>query len=805
MLIYQKDRTSPVKLFDDFSELEGLTPGTSFRFQVCREEYFVVQLLLCECAGPYEAAASGLCGRVTIYNTQGIDKYGRPFVKPYDTQAGRINPLYIGVDFSGLEPGDYTVRISLEGAEQACVELLFQVTREQVENHGYNDLWRLSRLNWLNSTRAQDDEVTPPFLPIQTDGKTVALLGRAVRLGDGLQLAQAESFFDEGVNLAPSVQARLLNAPASFTLAGQAVAYQPPVVSNRGAWAELETEGSSGVLEIHTRLVVHCEGSLAYFVTVTAAEDCETEAVFSVPFSEEASRYNYGLGKYGGRFADVSAQWDGLRHDSMFVGNINSGAMVRLEAEHYRTPLVNIYYHNLPIVRPVDTWENRGQGTMSVRRTESGASFEARTGRFSLKKGERRVFRYTIFLTPFKPVDYQKHFSVRYYHSNKMKGREYRHLAKAEKLGLNYINVHHGNDLHPYINYPFIETQRLKRFVREAAKKGVGVKVYYTAREMSNHTAEVFCYKAFGDEIILQQKGQGHTGFHDRAWLQQYFGENIIPAWQVYYRTGPHRGDNDIAFIIRPDSRIENYYIEGLQWLVDHIGIKGIYIDDTSLDAVTLRRARKVLDKAGGLIDMHMWNHEEERAGDAACMNIYADILPFLDSLWIGEGFDCRKMPADAIFTEVSGLFYGNTSQMLEGGGNPYVGMLYAMNNRYGWGVCNADRVYRVWDSFGIQDARMLGYWHSQCPIRTDNPEVLVTVYQKEHALLAAVYNFSEKGQVFHYAVDTEKLPFRPGPAEAIRLYPKERRKTKRAVTLRGENVLPGRDGVMFLLRDCEA
>ena len=115
MLIYQKDRRAPVRLFDDFSELKGLTPGTSFHFQVCRDEYYVVQLLLCECSGPYTVVPRGLDGRVTIYNTQGIDKFGRPFAKPYETQSGRINPLYIGVDFSGLAPSSYSVSICLEG------------------------------------------------------------------------------------------------------------------------------------------------------------------------------------------------------------------------------------------------------------------------------------------------------------------------------------------------------------------------------------------------------------------------------------------------------------------------------------------------------------------------------------------------------------------------------------------------------------------------------------------------------------------------------------------------------------------
>ncbi len=42
---------------------------------------------------------------------------------------------------------------------------------------------------------------------------------------------------------------------------------------------------------------------------------------------------------------------------------------------------------------------------------------------------------------------------------------------------------------------------------------------------MSNHTAEVFCYKAFGKEIILQQKGQGLDTFHDREWLHRDSGK----------------------------------------------------------------------------------------------------------------------------------------------------------------------------------------------------------------------------------------------------------------------------------------
>ena len=540
---------------------------------------------------------------------------------------------------------------------------------------------------------------------------------------------------------------------------------------------------------------------MEYFIALTAKSDLQTAIHLTFPFSREASRYNMGLGKSGGYFQDIQLHWDGLRHDSLYTGTVNAGAMIRLKAEHYRTPLINVYYHNLPIIRPTDTWDNAGNGTISSKKTADGSDFTARTGAFFLKQGETRVFRYEVFLTPFKPVNYRKHYATRYYQSYHLGDEEYKHLKKAEKAGLNYFNVHHGNSLHPYINYPFLETERLKAFIGAAAEKGIGVKVYYTAREMSNHTAELFCYKALGDEIIFQRAGQGLETFQDRVWLRKYFGENIIPAWQVHYKSGPHKGDDDIAFIIQPDSRLENYYIEGLQWLVDHLGIKGIYIDDTSLDDVTLRRARKILNRTGGLIDRHMWNHEEDRAGDCPCMNIYMGILPFIDSLWIGEGFDCRKLSPDAILTEVSGLMFGNMSEMLEGGGDLYAGMLYGMSNRYGWHVFNTDRVHRVWDEFGIESARMFGYWHSQCPIRTDSPDVLVTVYEREDALLAAVYNFSGQPRQFRYRIDPEKLPFDRYAQEPVRLFSGERFKNARATRLDRESILPARSGALFCLR----
>lgn len=274
------------------------------------------------------------------------------------------------------------------------------------------------------------------------------------------------------------------------------------------------------------------------------------------------------------------------------------------------------------------------------------------------------------------------------------------------------------------------------------------------------------------------QKTAGKAGQREKPqWLVDNFGEDIIPGWFVKYKHGKYKNDHDISFIVKPDTRLDNYYIEGLNWLVENVGIKGIYIDDTSLDRTTIERAKKILDRTDGLIDMHMWNHEEPRAGDVSCLNLYAELLPFLDSIWLGEGFFYKKYSPEYMLCEVSGIPYGVTGQMLEGGGDFYAGMLYGMNNRFGWGYTNAVQMYKVWDDFGIADSRMLGYWHSENPVKTNNKNVLATAYVKDNEALLCFYNFSDKKEKFAVELDEKLLGFIPSSAKEIRFGRSRQRK----------------------------
>ena len=90
---------------------------------------------------------------------------------------------------------------------------------------------------------------------------------------------------------------------------------------------------------------------------------------------------------------------------------------------------------------------------------------------------------------------------------------------------------------------------------------------------------------------------------------------------------------------------------------------------------------------------------------------------------------------------------------MLQGGGNPWRGMLYAMSNRLPWSG-NPRPLWKLWDSFGIAEARMFGYWSRECPVRTDKQNVLATVYRREGKSLVCLASWEKSSCAIHLKID---------------------------------------------------
>lgn len=782
MKLYLFDRTYKIIHFDDLSILnEAEEIKNSVRVTMSQNEIFVLQVaLLSDLDDTVLSVKSNGGVKISCINTDIVDKYGNKKNQAIDIKANIIQPLFFTVqaDKFGEREEKALININTE-KESKSFEVVFNINKSPVENNGYNDLWRLSRLQWLNSDISQDETVVNPYIsPAVLDEKYV-ILGRDIEIGKNGLPSSISSKFDEAIQLCEETQKELFFKEAEFLVCGKTIANGKTKKQLFGNRIESVTVSENDKFKAVVSSVLRYDGQMEYSVEITPETDFTSNDVsMNFYINKQCSNLMHGLGHRASKAEDLLFRWDNNKQqDCIFIGSVNCGMRVKFKAEDYIRPLINIFYKNLPLRVPTATWDNNGKGGIKVNAGAEYTEITAFTGEFNFKKGETRKFIFELSFTPFKPIDYKKAFSVRYSHSNKLED-EYKEIDRAKKNGLNYVNFHQGNMIMPFINYPFYEVDRLKKAVEYARNRGIGIKLYYTEREHSNHMAETFVYKALGDEIILRKQGVSHSWQKEKPqWLVDNFGEDIIPGWFVKYKKGKYKNDHDISFIVKPDTRLDNYYVEGLNWLVDNVGIKGIYIDDTSLDRTTLERARKVLEKTDGLIDMHMWNHEEPRAGDVSCLNLYAEIVPFLDSIWLGEGFFYKKYSPEYMLAEVSGIPYGVTGQMLQDGGDFYEGIIYGMNNRFGWGYTNATQMYKVWDDFGISESRMLGYWHSKNPVVTDNENVLSTVYLKDNKALLCLYNFSGKKEKFNLKINKSLLGFDISKAGEVRFGKNHQRK----------------------------
>jgi hypothetical protein len=178
------------------------------------------------------------------------------------------------------------------------------------------------------------------------------------------------------------------------------------------------------------------------------------------------------------------------------------------------------------------------------------------------------------------------------------------------------------------------------------------MKLYYTTRELTKELPVFWALYSLNGEVIFP--GPGNTSrteaLHPNGpneWLMKNVREKYIPAWYNEIQDGPFKDKTDLSVITTPDSRLNKFYIAGLDWMVQHMGIDGVYIDDTALDRLTMRRARKIIDRyrPEGRMDLHSWNHFNDMAGFASCLNLYMELLPCFDLLWIGEGRDYNRKP----------------------------------------------------------------------------------------------------------------------------------------------------------------
>lgn len=696
---------------------------------------------------------------------------------------------------SDIEADCYSCMLAIheKNGTKICENFSLEVKKTYREKSNLEDYESLARIKWFQSDLMNGQSVIPqPFTPIKCVGDMFSILGRNVQFGSMCLPQKISSYFDKKISLTEN-DTKIIDKPFVFTIDGEHFEEGSLKHSYSDDCVKLHGEVENSSLKIISDGHLEFDGMYTLMLELEAKKDVETNNI-SLSVSMSDAPYFMGLGLVGGKMPENHVfQWDAsVNQDGFWAGNVNGGLKIRFRDQTYRKPNVNIYYTYKPIELP-KSWNNDGKGTITVNK----GTITASTGRVSLKAGEKLCFGFDMWITPFKAIDYKEHFGDRYYHTLSCISTNH-WLKTLEESGANIINIHHGTDINPYINYPFYETEALKEFASKVHKLGKKLKIYNTVREMTTMIKEFGVIRSLGYEILEPSANiEGPTLWQEdaRAWIAKEYGDDIIPAWRQEITSGKYDGYADASVLTNGQSRLCNYYIEGLNYLLHEVGIDGIYIDDTAFDRVTMKRVVNVFaQRAGSRIDMHSWNHRDKRAGTTSSVYQYMELIPYISRLWLGECFDYENTSPEYWLVEMSGIPYGVMGEMLQSGGNLYRGMVFGETNRLGWCGNSPEPIWELWDSFGIEDSDMLGWWNEACPIKSDNEKVLVTCYEKEDKTLIAMANWSNNPE-------KAKLVWKGQPKTVAKLYVPEIEGVQgyRVVNFEDEIELEGSKGLILI------
>ena len=704
-------------------------------------------------------------GQSYCFNNGGTDYAANPFTKKISIAEKQVQALWCGVDIpKEITAGTYKGKatITAANATSTTIPISITVSNTVLADGGISDPSKQTRLKWINSTMAQENTVIAPYTPLVMEKKTISLLGRKVEVNEDGFPKQIQTFFTPEMTGYTDQPNALLYEPIHFhftkmdgknlTLKSKGLVFTK---QDAGTF-QWQASNVNDTLQMDVSASLEFDGFASFTVKVSALQDVQLKDItMHIPFKKELAKYLMGLGQKGGeRPEQVNWKWDVAtkNQDGAWIGSVNAGLQYSLRDEKYIRPLNTNFYLQKPLLLP-SSWGNENKGGITVGIKGSSMLANNYTGERNLKKGDVLYFNFTLLITPFHPINTDFQWETRFYH-------KYNNLDTIKATGATVVNIHHATPINPWINYPFIEYKKMKDYIDEAHNKGLKVKIYNTVRELSDRAYETFPLRSLGHEIYSTGKGGGFS------WLQEHVSNDYIAAWFV-----PEI--KDAALVNSGMSRWHNYYVEGMNWLTQQVGIDGIYLDDVAFDRTTMKRVKRVLTKDGhpGIIDLHSANQYNKSDGFNNSANLYMEHFPYLNRLWFGEYFDYEKNGPDFFLTEVSGIPFGLMGEMLEHGGNPWRGMIYGMTNRMPWSD-NADPrpLWKVWDDFGMKGSSMFGYWSENCPVKTNNEKVIATVYKKKGSALIAIASWAADDTNIQLQIDWNKLGI--DPAKAVIMAP---------------------------------
>ena len=201
MKIFYANRKIQFRHFSDLSALNGLISAEDLKLRVPAQENFVIQFIVLpeKEKAIRSVSVNGEMDAVCV-NTQGVDKFGKPFSQKICLRKDHIQPVFVIIKADPANEGSTKTAEVVFDTDQGVqkIKLTVDFTGEYVPNGGFNDITRLSRLLWLNSSRFLNNTVVEPFTEPEITGSKIRILGREIYIAESGLVKNAEYYFDEG-------------------------------------------------------------------------------------------------------------------------------------------------------------------------------------------------------------------------------------------------------------------------------------------------------------------------------------------------------------------------------------------------------------------------------------------------------------------------------------------------------------------------------------------------------------------------------------------------------------------------------
>lgn len=645
-------------------------------------------------------------------------------------------------------PGKYVGEISFKSDRQEQkIKLFIEVLSAKIVNHGTDDLWRMARLKWLNSGTGLENQITAPYTALKLKGRTVKCLGKQVKFASNGLPSSIKSAGKE--ILARPIIFHLKNARGSMKFSKRSF----KVLKNEKSMIKFIATEENNKARFQNRVRMEYDGYIFFNITITAKQNISLKDIFlEIPYRKDIAKYMMGLdiGRGGLRPKKVDWKWQNYPTNKVWMGNAQAGLRCKLRGAK---ELEHVWEERKPEINGIPkSWSNNSKGGACLREGYKHVNFRAFTGPMKLKRGEKISFNFSLLITPVKPRDPKHWFNPKGWR------QRFSYMGCSPKdnqrLGAKQLVAFHGSPVNPCINYPFIYPQKIKKWVEDIHQLNLQAGLYYKIGELSNHCAELPVLQSLGDEILTPGTGKGCE------WLQEHLRRNYSLKW--YSIPFGDIGPADACIAINGGSRWENYYLASLESLIKNTGIDGLYFDGLGYSRLLMQRIRKTFERQNVndfFLDFHIGNTITRRSNS---FNDVMEHLPYLDSTWIGEGFNYNHSPAFYL-VELSGIPFGVPNSMLQYGGNPWRGMLYGMSSRYNESIASTPiNMWEFFDRIKIQDSRMIGYWDNNCPVKSDNKNILSTVYQFKDKCLIAIASWEKGDAECKLKIDWKKLNLSP-------------------------------------------